>query len=591
VTAVNKVLIPCICALLVALIAGLPPRTVFGQEQPPDPDQANAAESEASSTAEDETAEEPAEDVNSADAQVRPGPAPMPPPPGGIPPPPPGSKKPEGSVVGPQPPQAPLPDIARDQPGFIPDTSPEDLLKRPPPVSGDFDSLLGESQLPTLESEDIIRMEGQDPSRGLEQNFARVVVPTGTITGSSESKQFHIEGGLVIYYSDVTITAERADIDERSETAALYGAVEVIDPLYNVKADELLIRFKDKQFQAKGFVEFRRHAKANASQPNLELEKKERLREYFSAQQFELFCSMLYYDWGSKEMTALNSVRMVHPSFSGTMERVDYNDKDKEYEITGAVVLNVEQYDWLFANKLIDQGDEKRVRSITDNPTKITSDRVLYSDESGLAQFYALDGNDVKFDQSERSIVGSYMEVNDKTKDFYAEGIDGKPASYNQTDGQWLFNAELIKRDEASPELTKTLSKPLKAEARSITYNFDRKRLELRGGVSIVGEKQSLTAGEVVQDETAKFFLVRNNVVIKPDEVSEVYASQVYVDTQNDVFTFVGLVNGKFTSADLAAASPTAGTDAAGGDVSFQGQPGLFQGNVISPGITGAPAP
>ncbi len=52
-----------------------------------------------------------------------------------------------------------------------------------------------------------------------------------------------------------------------------------------------------------------------------------------------------------------------------------------------------------------------------------------------------------------------------------------------------------------------------------------------------------------MQDETAKFFLLRDNVLIKPNADSEVHAAQVYVDTANDIITFVGLVQGKAKSA------------------------------------------
>jgi lipopolysaccharide export system protein LptA len=472
-----------------------------------------------------------------------------------------------------------LPGIARDQPGFIPDQDPEDLFHRPDGRTPRerYKTLLGETDLPAGSVRDIIGIQTGDPSRDTPENFARIVVPDGTIEGSTESKQFRIRGGVIIFYGDVEITAESADIDEKNEMAVLRESVEIVDPNYTLKTNELRIFFKDKRFEALGFVQFQKNAKPNAGKPDMSLPKKDRLREHFSAQQFELYGNKLYYDWGNKTMTALQAVRLVHPSFNGTMERLDYNDKSKSYAMNGDVVLDISEYDWIFTNQLVDAADEKKVRAVTDVPTKITSDKVLYSDETAIAQFYANVGEQVNFDQTKRKITASYMEINDTTKDFFAEGIEGAPATFNQTNGEWLFDAEIISRQGASEELRTSLSKPLTASANTITYNYDRKRLEMDGGVAITGEGQSITAGHMVQDETAKFFLVRDNVIIQPDAQTRVNAAQVYVDTANDVYTFVGLVEGGFTSPELATAlGPVAGTGEPG-DADASAQPGVFQ--------------
>ncbi|MCH7472924.1 hypothetical protein IIA79_08240, partial [bacterium] len=469
-----------------------------------------------------------------------------------------------------------LPGIAQDQPGFIPDILPEDLLLPLPSGAPAFETLIGPSRLPQGTVEDIIARQAARPERDLEANFARIVVPHGTIYGSTETKQFHIEGGLIIYYSDVTISADVGDIDEKNEVAILSGNVSVVDPKYSLAADGLRLYFEDKKFEARGFVQFKKIREAGV-EADLSLPKKERLREHFASQQFELYCKTLYYDWDLKEMAALGSVRLSHPSFNGSMERIDYNDETKEYEISGNVVLEVSDYGWIFENKLIEEEDEPKVRSLTDGATKITCGRLVYSEETGIAQFYARPGGEVVFEQPTRSVRGAYIEVNDKTKDFYCEGTPQSKASYAQSDGKWLFDGGLISREEVSEDLIEALESGLTAEAGSITYNFDRKRLELRGQVSITagasGSERSLEAEEIIQDETAKFFLMRGNVVIKPDAKSHVYAAQVYIDTDNDVFTFVGLVQGSIESEDI----PTFGGEEEAGEEGFEAQAGIFR--------------
>ncbi len=140
-----------------------------------------------------------------------------------------------------------------------------------------------------------------------------------------------------------------------------------------------------------------------------------------------------------------------------------------------------------------------------------------------------------------RRLYGS----NDKTKDFYAEGLTEQKAHLRADGrGQWLFDAEILTREGTSSDLQKALEGKLTADAKTIAFNYDRKRLEMREGVAIAGPTQTINADEMVQDDTAKFFLLHGNVLVKPDPDNELRAAQIYVDTENDVYTFVGLVQG-----------------------------------------------
>lgn len=483
-----------------------------------------------------------------------------------------------------------LPRIAQDQPGFIPDVAPKDLLTQPAPAAEieRFTSPLGVGLLPTQSAEELISRYDGNPGFNLEQNYARIVIPRGNIRGSTETKQFQIDGGLKVYYNEVTITGDRAEIDEKQETAVIQGNVTIVDPQYTLKTDKLLVHFGDKRFEATGFVQFNKNPKPGQDQPNFNLGKKDRLREYFAGQRFELYCGRLFYDWETKELLAVDAVRIVHPSFNGTLEQLGYNDKTKVYEMSGQVELEATEYEWIFTNRLADAKDDKKIRAITKEPTKITCERLKYSEETGVAEFYANSGGNVRFDQTQRIITGAYIEVNDKTKDFYAEGMEGAPARYEQTDGNWLYEAELISRNQTSGDLNKALEGQVTADAGSITFNYDRKRLEMRNGIRISAATRTITANELVQDDTAKYFLLNGNVMVKPDDDSEIYAAQIYVDTANDVFTFVGLVQGKFKSDDVTALVPK--TEAPGtGPGGVSGTPnapaaGLFQQQGPLPG-------
>ncbi|GEM_PF-2240684 len=462
-----------------------------------------------------------------------------------------------------------------EEPGFIPDLEPSDLLMEPAAEAPGFFSLLGSSRLPRGEVEGIISLHEQLPDDELPENFARIVVPpSGTIQGSTETKQFHIEGGLTLYYSDVTIHGDSADIDEKNEVAVISGDVTILDPEYTLKTDELRIYFEDKRFQALGFVQFKKAADPQASEPDLSLPKKDRLREYFAGQHFELYCKNLYYDWESKELTALESVRIKHPAFNGSLDRLDYNDETKEYEMSGGVVLDVTEYGWIFDNELVEPDDVPKVEALTDGNTKITCERVVYSEDAGIAEFYAPAGGEVAFVQPTRSVRANYIEVNDETKDFFAESA-GTPVRYQQSEGEWLFAGGLIERDSVDEDLGDALGGEMEVEALTLAYNFDRKRLELRGQVRIVAGEKLLTAEEVIQDDTAKYFLMRGNVFIKPDNNSEVMAAQVYMDTENDVLTLIGLVDGELRSEDLPATEE--GEDAAPGEGEIEIAEGVFR--------------
>ncbi len=205
-----------------------------------------------------------------------------------------------------------FPKFAEQQPGFIPDAqTPSELLNPAPPADLGFSTQLGPAKLSAMDTESLIANQAGSPSLDLPNNFARVVVPTGSIEGSTETKQFHIEGGLIIYYSEVTITGDSADIDEKSEIAILKGNVTITDPKYTLTTDELRIQFADKRFEATGFVQFKKNADPSQEQtPIMSRSKKDRVREYFAGQQFELYCSKLFYNWETKEMTAL--IRRAH---------------------------------------------------------------------------------------------------------------------------------------------------------------------------------------------------------------------------------------------------------------------------------------
>jgi len=472
-----------------------------------------------------------------------------------------------------------LPDFADDQPGFIPDLAPTDLLEERTDIAG-FRTYLGPSRLPRDEVRDtILRHQGM-PERDLSDNFARIIVnPGGTIEGSTETKQFHIEGGLQIYYSQIVIAGDSADIDEKNEVAVLRGNVSIDDPKYTMEADELLIYFEDKRFLASGFVQFKKRSESASGEPDLGLAKKDRLREHFAGQEFELFCKDLFYDWDSKSMTASDSVRLKHPVFNGSMDRLDYNDTTKEYELTGEITLEVTEYGWVFENELVEGDDVQKVEALTDGSTRITCDQVIYSEENGVAQFYARPEKDVTFVQPTRNIAASYIEVNDETKDFHAESVEGKKVRYSQDDGEWMFAGGLVDREGVDEDMAEALGGPLETTSQTLTYNFDRKRLELLDGVTIIAGSRTIEAGEVIQDETAKFFLMRQNVHIKPDADSEIVAAQVYIDTENDIVTLIGMVQGKLKSEDLPLQGDAAGTGRGGqaGDSEFEAASGVFR--------------
>ncbi len=446
------------------------------------------------------------------------------------------------------------------------DMTPEEFLERYE-QDLEFESLLPGSRLPDGPVPDIISRQEARPGIGLMDNYAWLSVPTGTVSGSTETKQFHMEGGVIIYFDEITISGDIADVDEKNEIAVLRGNVNIIDPKYTLKTDELRILFNEKKFQASGFVSFKKLADRAKTEPDMSLGPKDRLREYFAAREFELSCGRLFYNWDTREMIAIESVRMGHPVFSGTMYRIDYNDESKEYLMSGGIKLEVEEYDWIFENELAAAEDEKKLRALTDGKTTITCDRLAYDEASGVARFFATAGGTVKFQQPKREVKAAYIEINDETKDFYAEGSVGEKMTYSQMDGEWLFAGGLIDRDTVSEDLSETMQEAMNAEALTLEYNFERKRIEMHGEVKVTSGQKVLQAGELIQDETAKFFLLRDNVLVRPDEDSSVYCAQVYVDTANDVFTFVGLVQGSFVNADLETQQAAGGAGDTGIDI------------------------
>ena len=85
------------------------------------------------------------------------------------------------------------------------------------------------------------------------------------------------------------------------------------------------------------------------------------------------------------------------------------------------------------------------------------------------------------------------------------------------------------------------------------------------------------------RDETSDYFLLQGNVQLQPDEESTIYAAQVFFDTERDVVTFVGLVEGRIKSDQLPTSEDTEEGEGGG---PIEVQQGVFQ-QVGSPAAGG----
>lgn len=387
---------------------------------------------------------------------------------------------------------------------------------------------------------------GSDPEEGkyTRRGYVRMLIKNGRITGNTTEKLYHVEGGLEIYYFDVMISGESAEIDQNDESAIIFGSVFVEDPEYRIDCEKLYIKYKESWLKAEGFVEFNRY-KMGIAKVSEGVAKKTRMLTIFKNEKTKVYCSTLEYDWDTEDFSAKGEVKIIQDDFLIEAEEMVYDSARNEYVLKGNVHYTIEKFDWLFDSGVVEEEDIDVARAITKEKATITCDTMIINEKLGILKCYMDEGSEgqVKFAQALRTLECDLLEINDDVKMFTAKGR----VRYWQKDGNWLLEGGLIKADEAEGDLLTELDYPMTLITESIIFDYDKRMMETGGEtIRLEGrEGRSAVASTMTYDDIEKVLTMSGGVVIDSGK-EYLYCESLVADTDDKVYEFVGEVDGFF---------------------------------------------
>lgn len=429
-------------------------------------------------------------------------------------------------------------------------------------------------------------------SEGLSKDYARVVVTSGRISGSTDRKVYNVVGDFTLFYRDIVATAGKGRLDQEAETAELSRDVALNEPKYHLSSDELDIRFKQKTLLAKKFVQFRKKEKSKEP-TGTDVPKRQRVINILKNEPTEVYCNSLKYNWDSEEMEASGEVKVVQKDFTATMDVLTYNPRTKLYQMKGKVFATLFNAEWLFEHELIEPKDEQLARALTEKESTMSADFVEVGEDSDVLTIRGGEQEQAELTQEDKHLHAHEIMLDDASKLLTATG----DVEFYQENGDWLEKGGLVEKG-AEEQLKKRLGKPVTSTSDNLTYSYDKRILQQWGHVQISGENEALFGDELTYDEKGKLLHLKGNVAYYRGEDEYMYADQVVIDTGKNTFRFIGVVEGFMYSTEKArekaeearAEAEAAAAAAAGaeGEVPESEQEG---GESTMPGEQGTPQP
>ena len=450
-------------------------------------------------------------------------------------------------------------------------------------------------------TEEAVSLAMEIKAGDLTSDFARIVISQGRVSGNTSKKEYDIIGEMSLYYRDLAASSKRGHIEQETETVQLSESVVVEDPNYNLNAEELNIRFKDKAFDAKVFVKFKKlHMGKEPVGP--EVPKRERVINIFKNEPTEVYSNLLSYNWDTEEMHAQGEVKVVQKYMSATMDSLDYSPDKKTYLMSGNVFITLLDTNWIFENQIVEKDDEELARALTEKETTIEAETLETGEDSDVTVLKGGSEKQARLTQEDKELSADTITFNDKTKLMTAEGN----AKFYQENGDWLRKGKLIDR-EPSAEAKRFLENKVTSTSPNLTFDYDKRILHQWGGVEIDNGEEKLVADDLVYDEKGKVLTLTGNVGYfrGPDEY--LIADKVIIDIGKNKFKFTGIVESFLFTTDesRAAAHPAPapaegegaeGEEGAAGGASAEGAggeatPPAEGGASTPPGETAPPPP
>ncbi len=385
-----------------------------------------------------------------------------------------------------------------------------------------------------------------DPELGkyTRRGFVRMLIPNGRITGNTSDKLYHVEGGLEVYYFNVMLKGDTADIDQNNETVTIIGNVFVEDLEYRINCETVDVDYNNNWLKAQGFVQFERY-NLGIARPREGDSKKTRMLGVFKNQKTKVYCGNLEYNWDSEDFHATGEVKVVQDEITIEAEEVKYDSAIGAYLLSGNVTLVIEKFGWLNEAGMVEQEDKDVAAALTKSKVTLTADYIAINEETGVIKCMMNQDSEkqVVLDQSDKKLECDDLEINDTTQLFKAAGN----VKYWQQNGNWLIEGGLIKRNEADEQVLKEIANPMTMTTELLTFDYDKRRMESKSElVKIEGSKGKYAeCSEMAYDDKEKVLTMGGGVSIV-DGKEFIYCDSLRADTNKKIYEFFGGVDGFF---------------------------------------------
>jgi lipopolysaccharide assembly outer membrane protein LptD (OstA) len=395
-----------------------------------------------------------------------------------------------------------------------------------------------------LTTQEAVTLAMEVKASDLTNDFARVVISSGRVSGNTSKKEYDIVGDMTLYYRDIAASSKAGHIYQETETVTLTDTVEVTDPNYSLTAEELNIRFKDKTFDAKTFVRFKKGKEGNEP-TGTDIPKRQRVINIFKNEPTELYANALTYNWDTEQMDAQGEVKVVQKDFTATMDSLNYSPQRKTYLMQGNVFITLLDTAWLFEKQIVEKRDEDLAHALMEKETTIEAATLETGEDSDVMTLKGSADKQATISQEDKELKADEIVFDDKAKLMTATGN----ASFYQENADWMRKGKLI---EGSPdkEAQKFLDNKLTSVSPQLTFNYDKRILHQWGGVSLESGDEKLIADELDYNEKEKILTLTGNVGYfrGPDEY--LIADKVIIDLGKNIYKFSGIIESYMFTTD-----------------------------------------
>lgn len=370
----------------------------------------------------------------------------------------------------------------------------------------------------------------------LTEDYARIVVESGRLSGSTKTKTYDMEGELLLFYRDITASASRARLEEKTERILLQDDVLVQDPKYELSADIVNIEFKKKRFTAENFVQFKKKEKGKEP-TGKDVPKRRRVINIFKNEPTEIYANKLSYNWESEEMEVEGEVKALQKDFTATMDKLSYNPRTKLYSLSGNVFVTLEDAEFLFTYELVEKEDEDIARALSEKESVLKADSIETGEDTDVTLIRGTLAQPAEMSQEGKYLRALQIQIDDFKKLLTAQG----GVEFYQENGEWLKKGGLVE-EGADEEVKKVLAKPVTSTSDYLSYDYDKRILRQWGAVKVISENEALFADELEYQEKGKVLTLKGNVTFYRGKDEYLFADEVIVDTKNNIMKFIGAV-------------------------------------------------